>query len=1602
MSRLPFFVLALLALGGMLSPAENLALLRDSAVVTAQTLHGDVPVTLVPVMPAREITAIILSDTLLPGEITQVRRSLLATFPGAHTLDISSGGDPRALLSALCGAANGLPSNWAQTIIIGRLSTAGPEDAWLTAWLTEVYTAQRTRVSFWSIDGSAPAWAQNVSAATSGTVAVSGLSALHTPASNRSFSFFEASWDNNLKAGAWPYTAVLKNGAGERVAAMQTMMRAREFTPSLSAYLAARTEMQRADSNDAEVARKTLEQNPEDVDAIRRLAVISSHQNRAKESAVLWRQLTGVTPNDGAAWAEFGVESYKAGSYADAEQALLQAGVLGVKNRATLETQARLRMRRNDFADALAPLDEALAVDKNSQGLWLLRADCNAALHRWPAQAEALQHALALGPAPIERSTELITGYFAAGEPERALPYLESATNKLPPEASTRAQYAAFWEQLHNPAAESLWKSALTADAKFEPAYAGLAQHYLDHRRPADALRIANAGLDAEPGSLRLLLAKESALESLGDWYGARRLLRERAKMAGSHIEFLKRRARLEDYYGSGGASAYLALLNALLDSGSPRVEVIETCRRGLLVALRTESFDAAESFARKMAAVGDRSGLDLLERKRRSADSRIDLLGGSDALHFLMLGNPQSNPERILVDYSRALNSSVSDLAAQAIKPAWQRTGAVIHEYFAHLAALAALGERKPSRVEVRLSLKTKADKQRTEKAFGILGLKLKKSKGAITVESAEGKAQAKKQDVLAALAIDQESIQQALAAGKPYILKIPLDSVPIFPPVDLWQNGFYEHEHYAGGFAEALASDIRLPQLYLALNSMDRAAAEALVTALPLHTLADRFSVPLQMYSAALVLRGSRAEVPGGPAAEGVWQQLVGASPAKAVPFFEALLSRDDGRLAAFFYTLSQIDPAHQTFFTRSPARAKRFYDLFRESSEMRRGAERRLASSSFLEFLRGVPLNEDGSVDFPGAPEVWMVAKGHNAAETSVAKMKRKLRRTAAPDDEDAILIRLANTEYKTEHREQSELANFIAVSRLDAERDEPMDSNTALLLAQGYSSFGGLYPYFSELGDLEAADYRNAFSIATKIESFDMVTANTLLGEWHAFLALLAILRESRLAPPNDVDRLYRKGAERFANARNEAEWAIASLKAVDDLAERAAPNLKSRDAGILTLLLGPGHSESAYRQVLALQKAPSFDVLLAIRNSIVEARSRPSGLDEADRALATFGVLAPPKAWKITSDQKKNLEKYRTADAHSILLKLRAALAKRKRNANEIEKLSTEFMGALNPWTELAMAGVIYARYLEPSDLLVSEDPLLLRKHEFVGLTIRSGKPFWFTAANLAVSSEEEGSYFVGGLAEFSLAAGRARAAGNHLGGAGGEAFAAAVLASVDATDWRGTTEADLESFGSSVRLAREWIVESALSPAMQIELEKESRGLLSLTRRKSMLEGIERRDWAAVWESLSVSDLHFLGDALARHAPQELWTSSHVLLAMKQSSVHVRELDVLGPVAPDLNGCAQTRLRRYEPYEEYQRHASPDRLAERLAEIKLYLAWLADQSAWPVESLAVLASPATSTLVSGVAMRDMWDWQGALDSFRRLKSEKLEALLKLQ
>ncbi len=229
-------------------------------------------------------------------------------------------------------------------------------------------------------------------------------------------------------------------------------------------------------------------------------------------------------------------------------------------------------------------------------------------------------------------------------------------------------------------------------------------------------------------------------------------------------------------------------------------------------------------------------------------------------------------------------------------------------------------------------------------------------------------------------------------------------------------------------------------------------------------------------------------------------------------------------------------------------------------------------------------------------------------------------------------------------------------------------------------------------------------------------------------------------------------------------------------------------------------------------------------------------------------------------------------------------------------------------------------------------------------------------------------------------------------------GSGGDAFAAALLGSIRGTDWQLFSDPVLQAFAARIRIAKEWMVQSAVSAPMLAELREQSTGLLSLSRRKAMLSAVAKCDWTDVWQSVSLSDLYFLGDALIRDARPELW-STPALRAMKRAARELPQLDVLGQIAPELNGCTQPHLRRHQPYEEYEHYVLPSRVAQRVAELKISLAWLADSEAWPAQVVAAVAAPAADGVLKKMQLRDMRDWSAALQAYQSLNRAMIEDLL---
>ena len=250
----------------------------------------------------------------------------------------------------------------------------------------------------------------------------------------------------------------------------------------------------------------------------------------------------------------------------------------------------------------------------------------------------------------------------------------------------------------------------------------------------------------------------------------------------------------------------------------------------------------------------------------------------------------------------------------------------------------------------------------------------------------------------------------------------------------------------------------------------------------------------------------------------------------------------------------------------------------------------------------------------------------------------------------------------------------------VARIDAQRNDPLSPESALLLAQGYFTHIGLYPYFIQLGDLAMADYQKLLSLDSKCEGVDEVTANLRLGELHGFLALAGAARASGFVTADVFLALFRKALDRFTAAHDSASFTTASLTFVADLMPYANQSSQSADGAIRRILLGEAapSREKAFDQVLALQKVPSLDSLLLIEHGLQHLDGPASVFDDIQRvAVASFAVLSLPKEWRLSSERKRSIELYESAGALRVITKLRLTAAKHKRKeTEELQKLAT--------------------------------------------------------------------------------------------------------------------------------------------------------------------------------------------------------------------------------------------------------------------------------------------------------------------------------------
>jgi tetratricopeptide (TPR) repeat protein len=1387
------------------------------------------------------------------------------------------------------------------------------------------------------------------------------------------------------------YDAVV---AGERVPCLS---RADTFElPALRKYAELRER-----SRSISTAEAALAINPGDADALRGGAAHYASAGDWKRAAELLSALADVDKNNGAVEAQLGDALFRSGQFPEAERALLSAVRNNGGSWLVEEELGRICLERRDFDSALRHLGASLKAKPDNQAVWFLRA--RTALHAgdWRDASESWEHGIALGGDNLAERMELVRQSLAHNERDRALRHVRAVAQALPNDASVRRTYAEFLDRLDVPEeALSAWSKVLESQPRDAEAHVRRTEILLSLGRTSDALQSTEDGLAVLRDSARLHLAHANVLYAVGEQRKARHVITSAAARI-VNPDLLRSDAEVRDRAGYHAPEAYERWVDWLVKNKPGSTDYLAALRRGIVVALRDNDTARARLFHERLLAAGDKSFARTLSAWDTGGDaSSITVPGGLDAIAYVAGGREKTPGNRFLLEFSRI--AIAQSKAGPEVFGLW--TGRV-RSHFARVAALTAFGKGDDG---VKVTLATgDSNARRTGQVLELLGWKLRASKGTLAVEPVVKGEKAQRQETAAAIAIDENEMKRSLEQGKPYTFEIPRGSADIFPPEAEWRAAFYPKENSPGGFVEVLASNPTMAYLYAGLNSMNRDAARALIAGHGLKMLAP-ISEVLFRYGSALAVSSGRVIVPGREKADAVWSDLVGAAPGSPGAFLRALVTKDNGRLLGYYHTVAKLASARQAFFTASVQRTRRFYELYTGVPEQRYvGHENPLA-----DFMRALPLDERGKVRFPGSPEVWMVVKGQSNSAVTTAKLVKRVARTAAPEQEDEILIRLVKTRYEESDNNRSQLDNFLAVLRIDLSRERPLDGAEAILLTQQFARFEAFYPYFSVFTSLNLKDFQGFFAFAEKAGSLPDVDAHHVLGQFQSLVHIAALLTQARILSGAAASEYFRRICAAYLQATDRQSYARVAFRAAADLAEiSGAPKDRS---GALIDALAPTGSRCTFEydgrtrtvnygenrrknmlRVLEMQQVPSIDLLFRIDALLASIKDR-SSLESLEAALAGVQTVELPRAVILNGHMQDVMQTYRISRLTERVHELRQQLSKRKIDPRAVERVTKQIREDLFPQLTIGLTGIVYCFYLDPADLIL-EDTLLVRKHQFLDKTIASRQNV-FVAAEFRSKSEGSGSYFLGNFAGFASAVGWAVAPGVDGASGPNRPIAATQIGAIRASDWRLLTDRDLEHFGLTVRAAREWIVESTRSADLHAALVERTAGLLPLARRSTLMEELAARRWKAVWDSITLSELYFLGLQLRSMPAIKDWESP-VLRGLKQSTPAQGNLDALGSVPFATLGVWRPMLIELPSYEEAGKYLHPTRLSERTAEAKLYWAYFADRAGIPAAAVAEFAEPVTRVLLRRMQLSDSKDWRSALDAWASIDNAVLASVV---
>jgi len=602
---------------------------------------------------------------------------------------------------------------------------------------------------------------------------------------------------------------------------------------------------------------------------------------------------------------------------------------------------------------------------------------------------------------------------------------------------------------------------------------------------------------------------------------------------------------------------------------------------------------------------------------------------------------------------------------------------------------------------------------------------------------------------------------LEEALQKNAPFTYAYAATRVPVILHERDWLNLRTTQRRSSGTVLDLLLKDPAVDRLYWALARQDVETRQTLQRSLGLNAMLP-FAPVLDFYGSEISIRSKRVLVPGGPTTEAAWKSLVGAAPQAPGEFVLRLVSKDNGWLALYFDALSRVNQAQRVHLTEGP-RLKRLYDALRSANTDRpatRGVFRQ--ATQLLVLFTRAQWEADGTPHVPGDLATW----NEILHQKSDHKIVRDLSKRTVGSPEQLFESMVA---YSSLEDNVGPMQLYLTLSELDRERQPShrLSSATVRLLADGFSQFSDWYLIFTEFPDLDDASVARFVQVAKAVDKNpnQKLRAN-LLGTFQSTVGLWQILARQGEIPNADLNASWQKLIDPFASIVSPGQLFDAAHDSLKTLLVSAGSNTNFSQDEVVSLLAGPRqvnpesqrtHNQLAGRigTILEEQRLVSIDTLFALSDGLKEMEH---GAKKGDALLPLAAEL---REFDLPRPIFTNSEKVSWAPViyttHHAELQIKTDLSKVIKTPGSPAQLETA-RGQLVPFLRDALVGLIYAYYEPPGAQMIHHNPLLVRSHDFIGVSIFGAERLWEAPRLLGAGAPAGGGGFLmGSLTDFPYA-----------------------------------------------------------------------------------------------------------------------------------------------------------------------------------------------------------------------------------------------------